>query len=74
MIGVAEWLYYNEAEGCDYIVQTHTAKMNAVINDIRRRKPKSDDELDFVLNNHNLTRGSLRECDWDRIRKEIEGR
>ena len=30
MIGVAEWLYYNEAEGCDYIVQTHTAKMNAV--------------------------------------------
>ncbi len=74
MIGVAEWLYYNEAEGCDYIVQTHTAKMNAVVNDIRKRKPRNDDELDFILNSHNLTRGGLRECDWDRLREEIEGR
>lgn len=74
MIGIGEWLYYNEAEGCDYIVNTHTAKMNAVVNDIRKQKPRNDDELDFILHNHKLTRMDLRERDWDRLRYEIEGR
>ena len=62
MIKSGYFMYMAEAEGHDNLVNTRTAKINAVIKDFKslvRRGVNPNDYIDQVLANHGLTQDML---------------
>lgn len=55
------WLYAMETEGMDFLVNTKTAKLNAVIKEIRGiRSPSIDQEtFEQILHRHGLSLSTL---------------
>lgn len=72
-IGSPQWLFMAEAMGCDQLVNTREARINAVIADIRNYAGDTIDESVFlsILDRHELADISDREYQrvLDGIRK-----
>lgn len=67
------FLYMAEAEGCDDLVSTRTAKLNAIAKDIAAARYKDDYDLDEIFAKHHLSMDSVTEKEiaylHDKIRK-----
>lgn len=61
------FLYMAEAEGCDHLVNTRTARINAMINEIKSMRVPSMTESEFyaIAAKHHLT--DMTEYEYDKI-------
>ena len=74
MISLPEFLFYAEAEGCDYIVNTKEARINAAIKDfqkIYRNGGNPNEYIYEVLSAHGLNENLLTEKEIARINSAI---
>ena len=70
------WLYAMEAEGHDDLVSTRTAKINAVIKDLKYIKSKGDNPnyyIEETLNRHGLTENMLSDYECRLIERGVNG-
>lgn len=69
------FLYMAESSGVTSVVNTHTAKINAVINDckdcVRRGKDPNDYIFDILADN-GLSQWDITEQDLNRINRELK--
>lgn len=67
------WLYAMETEGMDFLINTKTAKLNAVIKEIREIKAPSINQKTFeqILRKHGLSLNALTQKEINYIQNEI---
>ena len=76
MVKSGYFMYMAEAEGCDDLVNTRTAKVNAAIKDFKYligQRENPNDYIDVVLAKHGLTQDSLTEIECERIMRAVNG-
>ena len=74
MVDSGYFMFMAEAEGFDNLVNTRTAKVNAVIKDFKyiiSSGENPNDYIDDVFNRHNLTIEELTEKEVERINNLI---
>lgn len=74
MVDTGYFMYMAEAEGHDSLVNTRTAKINAVIKDLKYIKTKVYDPnpyIEEVLNRHGLTESMLSDYECEKISREV---
>lgn len=73
-IGSPMFLYLAECEGHDNLVSTRTAKINAVIKDLRNYRLRGynpNNYIDTVLARHGLAEDMLSDVECERINNEV---
>lgn len=74
MVNTGYFMYMAEAEGHDNLVNTRTAKVNAVIKDLKDIKGKVYDPNPYipeVLAKHGLTEDMLTDAECNKIMREV---
>ena len=76
MFSSGYFMYMAEAEGCDYLISTRTAKINAIIKDLKYIISQNKDPNDYVKDvclKHNLPIYDLTQKEQDRINEALNG-
>lgn len=74
MVKSGYFMYMAEAEGHDNLVSTRTAKINAVIKDLRNYRLRGynlNNYIDTVLARHGLAEDMLSDAECERINNEV---
>ena len=75
MVKSGYFMYMAEAEGCDNLVSTRTAKINAAIKYFKyiiRQGENPNYYIDDILAKHNLTEDMLTDAEKRKIMREVD--
>ena len=76
MVDSGYFQFMAEASGCDDLISTRTAKINAAIKDfkyIRDNYGNPNDYIDSVLADHGLRESDLTDKECERINRAVNG-
>ena len=74
MVDSGYFMYMAETEGHTNLVNTRTAKVNAVIKDLKDIKYKVEnvnDYVEMILGRHGLTENMLTDAECNKIMREV---